>query len=62
MAAVGHGADVVILLYGILLAKERSHDDTRTWYRVGYTAGLLLQFVVGIVRADVHPVLVALVR
>ena len=49
MAAVGHGTDVVILLYGIHLAIERCHDDARGRNGVGDTAGLLLQFLVGIV-------------
>ena len=62
MAAVAHGTDVVILLYGIRLAIERRHDDARGRNGVGHAAGLQLQLLISIIGADIHPVLVALVR
>ena len=49
MAAVGHGTDVVILLYRIYLAIERCHNDARGRNGVCNATGLLLQFLVGIV-------------
>ena len=62
MTTVAHGPQVVALLdfVRIGLTIEPGYDDAITRYGVGDTAGLSHQFPVVIVRADVHPVLVAL--
>ena len=64
MTTVAHCPQVVALFdfARIGLTIEPCHDDAITRYGVGDTAGLSHQFLVVIVRADVHPVLVALRR
>ena len=62
MTSIDHGTQVVVLLYGVGLAIEGSHDDAVIGDGVGYSAGLSHEAAVGIVRADVHPVLIALCR
>ena len=62
IAAVVHGPDVVVLLHGIHFTVEGCDDDAVGRDGVCHSAGLLHEFLVLIVGAGAHPVLVALRR